>query len=511
MKLKLGKSAVIFTSVFLLLGCEPREVAPAKNTEKSQAASAQIEPSRTQLTRGIYEALVFAPHQVQNEAQAQVIQDLFEGLTAYDPAGNIVPAVAENWQTKDNQTWRFVLREGARWSNGELITAQDFVASWYALAQSVSPLKSYLTFMNVQNAAAVLAGEMNVEQLGFKAENDRTLQIQLDKPTPYLPAMLAHIALLPQYPHSAENLVSNGAYQLESAGENQAVLTANDNYWAKDKVSFKRVVYQKLQGDSPFTQADIVFNPPQSSPNVQHFPSLCSYFYEFNLADPTLQNAAVRKAIVSLVSVKNVVGNLADAMPSNAFLPKSFNEEQESLWEPVVAEQLLAQNGVSETKPLRLTLSYDENPMHTGIAEQLNRQLSQSDLLRVTNQPMSWQALQEKRAKGDFQLIRSGWCADFNDPAAFLNLFYSHSPDNKNGYRNAEFDRQFEMALKTTDEKVRSEIYTKLAQRIQQENLVLPIFQYSQSVYLAPTLMGAGKSTVGGLKSQVLWRRVENK
>ena len=184
--------------------------------------------------------------------------------------------------------------------------------------------------------------------------------------------------------------------------------------------------------------------------------------------------------------------------------------EQESIWEPVVAEQLLSQNQISETHPLKLRIHYDDSSLNQTIATRLNRQLSQSDFLRVENQGMNWQELQTARTKGDFQLIRSGWCADFNDSVAFLNLFYSKSPDNKNGYKNAEFDRLFESAMTTTSEKVRLENYAKLKGIVQQEYLVLPIFQYSTPVYLASSIMGAQVNSVGTIYSKDLWRKVKN-
>ena len=96
---------------------------------------------------------------------------------------------------------------------------------------------------------------------------------------------------------------------------------------------------------------------------------------------------------------------------------------------------------------------YDDAPLHVNIAQRLVGQLTQSDMLRVDAQPVNWQTLQMKRQKGDFQVIRSGWCADFNHPMAFLGLFYSKSPDNKNGYANAEYDQLFEQALKSLNEK----------------------------------------------------------
>ena len=81
---------------------------------------------------------------------------MYEGLTAYDPEGRIVPGIAESWETKDNKTWIFTLREGLRWSNGDPLVAQDVMLSWQALSQSNSPLRSYLAYLNLKNAKGVL-------------------------------------------------------------------------------------------------------------------------------------------------------------------------------------------------------------------------------------------------------------------------------------------------------------------------------------------------------------------
>ena len=504
------RSAVIFSIIFTVVACDkldnPKPVSPQVEAPKN----IQLEPNRVELKRGVYSDLTLQPWQAQSEEQTQLLRDLFEGLTAYDAQGNLVPAVAESWQTKDNKTWIFTLRENAKWSNGEAVAASDFVQSWQALSQSESPLKNYLAFMNLKNAKSVLEKTLAVDSLGLFAENDRTLRIELDKASPYLPSMLAHVSLLPHYTKSTKMLISNGAYQLQSQAENQHILTANPNYWAKEKVIFQKVKYQKIVADTDLSDFDIVLNPQKTVQNIQDYPQLCTYFYEFNLADPMLQKSAVRKAITSMVSTKNLVANIAHLHPSNTFFPKSMLGEQESVWEPVVAEQLLSQNQISETHPLKLRIRYDDSSLNQTITTRLNRQLSQSDLLRVENQGMSWQELQTARTKGDFQLIRSGWCADFNDPVAFLNLFYSKSPDNKNGYKNAEFDRLFESAMTTTSEKVRLENYAKLKGIVQQEYLVLPIFQYSTPVYLAPSIMGAQVNSVGTIYSKDLWRKVKN-
>ena len=140
--------------------------------------------------------LSFEPWFVRYPEQENLLRDLYEGLTAYDSEGRIVPGIAESWQTKDNKTWIFTLREGLRWSNGDPLVAQDVMLSWQALSQSNSPLRSYLAYLNLKNAKGVLEKNKPFKSLGIYAENDRTLRIELDKPTPYLPEMLVHISLV---------------------------------------------------------------------------------------------------------------------------------------------------------------------------------------------------------------------------------------------------------------------------------------------------------------------------
>ena len=165
------KSAVLFFCVFALSACDEKQndaVVSSLPTETVQPQSTSLptplptpsQNNRHLLIRGGYKDFVFNPAQAENVTQVALLRDLFEGLVIYDPQGKVIPAVAESWQTKDNKTWIFTLRQEAKWSNGEPVTAQQFVASWQVLATSASPLKSYLAYMNLANADAVLKGEL---------------------------------------------------------------------------------------------------------------------------------------------------------------------------------------------------------------------------------------------------------------------------------------------------------------------------------------------------------------
>ena len=242
------KSAVLFCCVFTLSACDEKSNEPVVSslpTESAQPQSTSLptpsQNNRHLLIRGGYKDFVLNPAQAEDVTQVALLRDLFEGLVIYDPRGNVIPAVAESWQTKDNKTWTFSFRQEAKWSNGEPVTAQQFVASWQALATSTSPLKSYLAYMNLVNADAVLKGELSADKLGIEAENDRTLLISLDKVTPYLPQILVHISLLPQYLSEQKEIITNGAYYVTGQENNVIHLEKSPHYWAQEKVSFKQV------------------------------------------------------------------------------------------------------------------------------------------------------------------------------------------------------------------------------------------------------------------------------
>ncbi|MFU2060013.1 peptide ABC transporter substrate-binding protein [Avibacterium volantium] len=487
-------SAVLFCAIFFLTSCDqPKQVA-IPNSAPTQMPTTEPEVRIPHLVRGVYGDLVISPEKLQNDEQANFLRDILEGLVIYDPHGNVIPAVAQSWQTKDNKVWTFTLRESAKWSNGLPVTADDFVQSWRKLATSNSPLKEYLAFINLQQAVEVLQGQADAEQLGVQALSPQQLQIRLEKATPHLPAMLAHPVLLPRYFGEQQGFVSNGAYYVKDQQGDEIHLEQNPYYWQAEKVAFSLVDYKKLKPNQDLTGIDIVANPKQSNAQVTYLPKLCTYYYEFNFNDPRLAKSAVRKSLVFLASARNLVrGEQQARLASNHFLPQSMQGEPENAWSPVLVEQLLQQNGITEKSPLVLRLTFDQEGFNHTIGQRLVQMWSQSDLIHIQADPVPWQTLLEKRAKGDFQIIRSGWCADYNDPSAFLMNFYSKSPDNKAGYHNEKVDTLLEQSLQPISTQKRTALYQQISQLLQQDNVVLPVFQYTTPIYFSPNLQGIDK------------------
>ena len=209
------------------------------------------------------EVATLDPHKSEGVPEANVLRDLFEGLVVSGANGEILPGSAESWETTDNKTYTFHMRKGAKWSNGDPVTAHDFE---YAFKRAVnpetaSPYAWYFEKATIKNAKGIIAGNQPIEELGVKAIDDNTLKIELDQPLPYFVSMLFHTSTHPVHKASVEkhgdkwtragNMVGNGAYQLDTWTVNeQIVLTRNPNYWDNEKTVINKVRYLPLQSQN---------------------------------------------------------------------------------------------------------------------------------------------------------------------------------------------------------------------------------------------------------------------
>ncbi|WP_165906468.1 peptide ABC transporter substrate-binding protein [Bisgaardia hudsonensis] len=465
--------------------------------------------SREVLIRAVYGDLVNRPELLENQNQSAFLRDIFEGLVGYDTNGNIVPAVAESWQTEDNKNWVFILRENAKWSNGEPVTAEDFVKSWQKLALSNSPLKNYLAFMNIKNAKLVIENTTLTEPLGISAIDKRILLIELDKATPYLPEMLVHSSLLPQYFGEQQGTIGNGAYQVLNQENDLVHLIKNSYYWDKQNVSFNFVDYKKITDEKNINNIDLWINPKYKDQTDIHFlPKQCLYFYTFNFSHQQLQHLAIRQALKAMISNKNITPN--HMLPLNSILPRSLQQESQAAWSYVLVEKLLKEANITEKVPLRFKLVYDNGEIHSDIAKRLTQMWSQSDLLRIDTAQVSYDELLKRRATGDFDLIRAGWCSDYKEPSAFLNQFHSHSADNQVGYNNPRVDELLDESIKIISPEKRTALYQQIVDELQKDVVILPIFQYTIPYYWHSSVLGINdENDTGVIYSKDLYRKLE--
>lgn len=267
------------------------------------------------------------PNKVEGVPEAQVIRQLFEGLVTVDADGNDVPGVAESWQSPpDYKTWTFKLRPDAKWSNGDPVTAQDFVYSWQRLAdpKTASPYSSFLTYLQLENAQDIIDGKKAPSGLGVKATDDHTLVLTLSNPVPYAADLTSHTSLSPVNKKAIEkysdawvkkgNLVSNGAYTLADHVINEKVVfERNKNYWNDKDTVINKATFLAIPNPttdiSRYRAGDVnltnnAIPSEQFAKLKKEIPNelsvgrmLSTYFYEINNAKKPFNDIRVRKAL----------------------------------------------------------------------------------------------------------------------------------------------------------------------------------------------------------------------
>ena len=461
--------------------------------------------------------------------EIQVIRDLFEGLTNQDAQGNIVPGVAESWSSSDNKTWIFTLRGNAKWSNGEPVTAQDFVYSWQRLVEpkNSSPFAWFAGLAGISNAGAITKGEMPADRLGVSAVDAQHLKVTLDRPVPWFPALAANVALFPVPQRviasagdgwtAPGKLVGNGAYQLESRVVNEKiVLTRNPAYWDDAHSVLTKVTFIPINEESSATKRyragdiDITESFPKNLyaqlkktlPGEVYTPDqLGTYYYAFNTQKGATADARVRKAlswsIDRRIIAEKVLGTgekpawrftpdvTAGFKPSHSYIEQHSQQELNAQ-----AKALLAAAGYGPGRPLHLTLLYNTSESHQKIAIAVASMWKKNLGVQVTLKNQEWKTYIDSRNSGNFDVIRASWVGDYNEPSTFLSLLTSGNSSNIARFSNADYDAVLARASGETQEEARNSDYNKAEQILADQAPIAPIYQYTNGRLIKPWVKG---------------------
>ncbi len=469
------------------------------------------------------------PHRTQGVPGSNIGRDLFEGLTSEAPDGTVIAGAAESWEISDDgRTYRFFLRPEARWSNGDPVTADDFV---YSLRRSLDPatLSNYTFILNpILNAEAVAAGELPTSEVGVRALDAHTLEIRLENITPYFLGLLTHSASYPVHPPSAEahgnqyarpgNLVSNGAYRLEEwVVQSHVKLVRNEHYWDNGRTTIDEVWYYPTEDQTaelsrfrageldlsnaiPKRQVDwIRENLPEE---LVISPYLGTYYFGFNLTRPPFQdNPELRRALALAVDRDIITGQVTNAgeVPAYGWVPpvQNYTGQQmpEAAWtqEERVAEarRLYALAGYSEENPLRTRILYNTQEDHRRIAVAIASMWKQTLGVEVEILNQEWKVfLDTRQQKIETEIYRSGWIGDYNDAYTFAELFASGSGLNHTGYSSPDYDRLLREASAEGDMKRRAELLQQ-AERVLVEDLpIMPLYFYVTARMVRPWVGG---------------------
>ncbi|MGF7164824.1 oligopeptide transport system substrate-binding protein [Pantoea sp. AN62] len=461
--------------------------------------------------------------------EIQVIRDLFEGLTNQDAHGKIVPGVAQSWSSSDNKTWIFTLRNNARWSNGEPVTAQDFVYSWQRLVdpKNSSAFAWFAGLSGIENAAAITKGEMTPDKLGVVAQDNNRLKVTLDRPVPWFPALVANVALFPVPQQviarqgdswtAPGKLVGNGAYQLSERVVNEKiVLTRNPHYWDDAHSVLTKVTFVPINEESSATKRyrsddiDITESFPKNMyallkktlPGQVYTPDqLGTYYYAFNTQKGPTADVRVRKALSWSIDRQVIADKVLGTgeKPAWHFTPDvtagfkplpSFQQQHDQNSLNAQAKALLASAGYGPDKPLRLKLLYNTSESHQKIAIAVASMWKKNLGVDVTLENQEWKTYIDSRNSGNFDVIRASWVGDYNEPSTFLNLLTSGNSSNIARFSNAEYDAVLARASKETSDQARNSDYNRAEQILAAQAPIAPIYQYTNGRLIKPWVKG---------------------
>ncbi|WP_373948240.1 ABC transporter substrate-binding protein [Vibrio pomeroyi] len=475
------------------------------------------------------EVATIDPHKSQGVPESHVIRDLLEGLVNQDGEGNTIPGVAESWETTDNKTFTFHLRKDAKWSNGDPVTAEDFVYSWKRAVDpaTASPYAWYMEYTKMANAKDIVAGKKDKSELGVKAVDANTLVVELETAVPYFVMMMGHTTMKPVHQATVEkygdqwtkpeHFVGNGAFSVDKWVVNERlVLKRNDQYWNNDKTVLNKVTFLPIENQvaemNRFLSGEIDFTnelptehfkrlQKEYAEDVSVAGNLCTYYYIFNTKKAPFDDVRVRQAISYAIDRDIVTGAiLAQGQKPAYFLTPEitagFDPELPAYGKMsqkernAEAERLLEEAGYGKDNPLKFNLLYNTSENHKKIAVALGSMWKKTLGLSVTLENQEWKTYLSSKDSGDFEVARAGWCGDYNEASSFLTLMKSNNTTGGVHYDSAAYDQIIDKALNSTSEEERKALYLEAEALMAKDMPIAPIYQYVKSRLLNPHVGG---------------------
>ena len=469
------------------------------------------------------------PQKISGDWENRIDGDIFEGLVTEDPKDNPIPGQAASWTiSPDQKVYTFKLRDGIKWSDGQPVTAQDFVFAFQRLMDPKTAAQyAYLQY-TIHNAEKINKGEIkDLTQLGVKAIDDKTLEITLENPTPYFLNALMHYTAYPLPKHVVEakgdqwvkigNIVTNGPYKpTEWVPGSHVSMVKSDQYYDAKDVKIDKVNYYTLEDQAAALKRyragefDILTSFPadqydwiqKNLPGQAHVvPFLGTYYYVMNATKPPFNDKRVRQALSMAVN-REVIGPKilgTGELPMYSWVPPgtaNYGEPAYVSWkdEPYKqkveeAKKLLKEAGFGPDHPLKAQLRYNTNDNHKRIAVAIAamwKPLGVDIELYNTETKVHYDEMQ----RGEVQIGRAGWLADYNDPINFLNLLSTGVEMNYGRWSNKDYDALIKQGNEEIDLKKRAEIYKKAEQLALDDSAAIPIYYYVSQNIVAPKVQG---------------------
>jgi len=468
------------------------------------------------------------PHIADDSFSFLILRDLYEGLTAEDRQGRVVPGVASSWDIdKSGTTYAFHLRPNAQWSDGQRIVAGEFVQGLRHAVDPNTGSGSAAVLSVIRGASEIIAGHKPASTLAVTAIDDQSLRIELEHPAPYIVQILSQPVAAPLHLPQAspqdslktKNPVSDGPYTLTKRVNGSYIeLTRNPHYWDASNVPIERVRYLNAESEATELreyssgQLDMTSTIPmpdldritKSIPKeVQTAPIVGTLFLDLNMTKLPLRDSKIVRQALAMATdrvsiARYIMMGVAPAYSlvapgASGYVSASYGWAKWSRERQIqYAQELLARAGYSPQHPLHLKLYFNSNEsiqrIMLAVADSWKKNLAvETELL-----PEEFRVfLAGRKDRHHWDAIRIGWYADFDDASSFLEIFTTHNNQNDAGYSNIIFDKLIDAA------RVEPDSATRLSMLEHAENILLddyplvPIYFYQTRRLVKPYVGGA--------------------
>jgi oligopeptide transport system substrate-binding protein len=462
------------------------------------------------------------------EAQS-ILRDLCEGLTTLDKKAGVAPGVARSWSASlDGLTYTFDLRREARWSNGDALTAADFVAGLRRLVDPATG-SAYAQYIDViANASDIVARRKSVDTLGVAAPDDQTVIITLATPAPYLPTLLSHPSTCPvhrptllQHPEAIARpgtMVGNGAFVLKEWVPGAYILVLrNPHYWNDAATRLAGVRYLLIADENAELaryrggELQVTFVVPRGqfdwiranlADQLHLSPQLSTYYYGFNLRRAPFRDQPKLRRALSLVIDREKLTRLVlrvGELPAYGWVPpgmdnytsQSFDYAELPMATRIAeAQRLYRESGYSREQPLAFELRYNAGEVHTKLAVAIASMWKAALGVEVRLTQVEFKSLLQDIDRGDVEVFRSSWVGDYNDAYTFAQVLKSDFGVNLPRYDSPHYDALLHSAALQQDPLLRGALLEEAERVMLADHPLLPLYFYVNKHLVKPEVIG---------------------
>lgn len=491
------------------------------------------------------------PHVVTGVPENHLIRALFEGLAVKNPYTlEPEPGVAQSWEfSEDRRVITFHLRRNAKWSNGDLMTAQDYVWSWQrALDPAMGNLYAYMLFP-VKNAETFFRGEAtDFADVGVKALDQYTLEVTLTEPTPYFLQLMDHYSTFAVHRATiekfgkatdrftkwtrVENIVSNGPFRLKDWQLNRRIVMEKSNtYWDADAVKLNGVVFYPTENivseermfrvdQLHYTQSVPLEKTPaylamENTPYVQA-PYLGTYFYLVNTNRAPVDDPKVRRALSMAIDRETLVSTVLQKsyFPAYAITPPgTLGYEPPQLFDFDLdkAKALMSEAGYPDGEGWPgLEITYNTSENHRKIAVAVQQMWKEGLNIDITIANQEWKVYLDSVSEMNFQVARRGWIGDYVDPNNFLDMYLTGGGNNNTGFSDERYDDMISrLAPQAKTREERFAIFYEAETMLMENMPIIPIYTYTSKHLIHPSVKGMPSNLMDSINLKYVWLETE--